>query len=169
VNHSDVGVILLAEDDEVAVLLTRRAFAKAGLINPVHVVSDGEEAIAYLSGTGKYANRCEYPLPILLLLDLKMPRKGGLEVLEWIRQQPSLSALRVIVLTTSDLVQDVNRAYQLGANSYIVKPVDMEQFVRVSQAVKGYWLWMNKAPEIARPDSYEPTQPEHGQNSSSLS
>jgi CheY-like chemotaxis protein len=169
VNSSDVGVILLAEDDEVAVLLTRRAFEKAGLLNPLHVVYDGDEAIAYLSGTGKYANRSEYPLPILLLLDLRMPRKSGLDVLEWIRQQPSLSALRIIVLTTSDLSQDVNRAYQLGANSYIVKPVDMEQLVRVSQAVKGYWLWMNKAPEVSRPSSSEPPRREPGQNSSSLS
>src|SRR5262249_30561680 len=116
----------------------------------------------------KYANRCEYPLPILLLLDLKMPRKGGLEVLESLRQQPSRSALRVIVLTTSDLAQDVNRAYQLGANSYMVKPVDMEQFVRVSQAMKGYWLWMNKAPEVERPETSEPPGPEPGENSSSM-
>src|SRR5438477_3383302 len=88
------GVILLAEDAEDQVVLVRRAFAKAQLLNPVHVVPNGEEAIAYLQGTGKYANRDEYPLPCLLLLDLKMPRKNGFEVLEWIRQQPGLSALR---------------------------------------------------------------------------
>src|ERR1041385_2090392 len=75
---SDHGLILLAEDNETDVLLTRRAFAKANLLNPLHVVSDGEEAIAYLSGEGKYANRSEYPLPDLLLLDLKMPNKNGL-------------------------------------------------------------------------------------------
>jgi len=157
---SELGVILLAEDNETDVLLTRRAFAKIGLINPLHVVSDGEETIAYLSGEGKYCNRSEYPLPVLLLLDLKMPRKSGLEVLAWIRQQPSLRALRVIVLTTSELFRDVNEAYQLGANSYIVKPVDLDQFVRVSQALKGYWLWMSETPQISRPEATEREQPE---------
>src|SRR5690242_9739823 len=103
-----VGVILLAEDSETDVLLTRRAFAKANLLNPLHVVSDGEEAIAYLAGEGRYANRAEYPLPELLLLDLKMPKKNGLEVLQWVRDQPGLRGLRIVVLTTSDLAQDVN-------------------------------------------------------------
>jgi CheY-like chemotaxis protein len=153
---SELGVILLAEDNETDVLLTRRAFKKVGLLNPLQVVSDGDEAIAYLSGTGKYANRAEYPLPVLLLLDLKMPKKNGLEVLEWVRQQPSLRALRVIVLTTSDLYRDVNRAYELGANSYIVKPVEMEQFLRVSETLRGYWLWMSETPQISRPESGEP-------------
>ncbi len=147
----DLGVILLAEDNEVDVLLTRRAFAKAGLLNPLHVVSDGDEAIAYLSGVEKYSNRAEYPLPVLMLLDIKMPRKNGLEVLRWIREQPGLRALRVIMLTTSDLHQDVNLAYQLGANSYLLKPVNFEHFVRISETLKGYWLWMSEAPEISRP------------------
>jgi CheY-like chemotaxis protein len=148
----DLGVILLAEDNEVDVLLTRRAFAKAGLLNPLHVVPDGQEAIAYLCGAGKYSNRAEYPLPVLMLLDLKMPKKNGLEVLQWVREQPGLRALRVIVLTTSDLFLDVNRAYQLGANSYLVKPIEFDHFVRISETLKGYWLWMSKAPEISRPD-----------------
>jgi len=152
---SELGVILLAEDNETDVLLTRRAFKKVGLLNPLHVVSDGELAIEYLSGTGKYSNRAEYPLPVLLLLDLKMPRKNGLEVLEWVRQQPTLRALRIVVLTTSQLFKDVNRAYELGANSYIVKPVEMEQFLRVSETLRGYWLWMNETPEISRPDAIQ--------------
>src|ERR1051326_7062364 len=117
----DNSVILLAEDREDDVLLIRRAFNKANLLNPLHVVQDGEEAIAYLKGEGQYANRAEYPLPSLLLLDLKMPRKNGFEVLQWIRQQPSLSALRVVVLTSSSEIQDVNMAYRLGSNSFLVK------------------------------------------------
>ena len=157
---SELGVILLAEDNETDVLLTRRAFKKVGLLNPMQVVSDGEEAIAYLSGTGKYANRAEYPLPVLLLLDLKMPKKNGLEVLEWVRQQPTLRALRIVVLTTSDLYRDVNRAYELGANSYIVKPVEMEQFLRVSETLRGYWLWMSETPQISRPDAVEAARTE---------
>jgi CheY-like chemotaxis protein len=147
----DSGVILLAEDREDDIVLIRKAFSKASFLNPLHVVRDGEEAIAYLSGTGHYANRPEYPLPELLLLDLKMPKVDGFEVLSWIRRQPDLAALRVVVLTSSDRIQDVNRAYQLGANSFLVKPVDFEHFVEVTKALKGYWLWMTKAPQISRP------------------
>ena len=146
----ECGVILLAEDREDDVLLLQKAFAKANLLNPVHIVRDGVEVVAYLTGEGKYANRAEFPLPDLLLLDLAMPKLNGFEVLTWIRQQPLLRALRVVVLTSSDRIQDVNLAYQLGANSFIVKPMDFEQFVEVSRAVKGYWLWLSKAPEVLR-------------------
>jgi len=162
---SDQAVILLAEDNEVDVLLIRRAFAKAALLNPLHVVSDGEEAIKYLKGEGPYSQRAEYPLPDLLLLDLKMPNKNGLEVLRWIREQPTLSGLRVVMLTSSDQARYVNLAYQLGANSYLVKPVEFEHFVRISQVLKGYWLWMAKTPEISRPEEAKETQgvdPGHG-------
>jgi len=144
------ALILLAEDEEDHVALIRRAFKQAHLVNPLHAVHDGEETIEYLKGEGKYANRAEYPLPALLLLDLKMPRQNGFEVLKWIRQQPGLSSLRVIVLTGSDDLRDVNRAYQLGANSFLVKPADFEQFVSVIQALQGYWVWMSQAPEISR-------------------
>ena len=144
-------VILLAEDNEDHALLTRRAFKQAGLVNPLFVVQDGEETIAYLNGDGRFANRSEYPLPTLLLLDLKMPKRNGFEVLEWLRGQPSLAALRVVVLTTSDQIHDVNRAYQLGANSFLTKPVDFRDFVQLSSAIKGYWLWMSRAPELERP------------------
>ncbi|SRR6266404_3247719 len=147
----DQAVILLAEDNETDIILTRKAFAKAKLLNPLHVVRDGVEVIAYLKGEAQYSNRAEYPLPDLLLLDLKMPHKNGLEVLEWIRQQPTLRGLRVVVLTCSDQARDVNMAYQLGANSFLVKPVDFEQFVRVSEVLKGYWLWIAETPEISRP------------------
>ena len=149
----DQSLILLAEDSETDVLMTLRAFAKANLLNPVQVVSDGQEAIDYIKGEGKYSNRTEYPLPELVLLDLNMPRKNGFEVLRWIREQPAFRGLRVVVLTASDQIRDVNLAYQLGANSFLVKPVDFENFVQVSQAVKGHWLWMSRAPEISRPEA----------------
>jgi CheY-like chemotaxis protein len=145
------AVILLAEDDENQIVLIRRVFKQAHLVNPLHVVSNGEEAIAYLKGEGQYANRAEYPLPALLLLDLKMPRKNGFEVLKWIREQPTLRGLRIIVLTSSEDMADVNRAYQLGANSFLVKPGDFEKFVSVIQTLQGYWLWISEAPEISRP------------------
>jgi len=145
------GVILLAEDTEDDAILLRRAFAKAHFANPLHVVTSGDDAISYLQGEGKYANRFEYPLPSLLLLDLRMPGKDGFEVLQWIRQQPSLSALRVVVLTGSENISDVNRAYSLGANSFLVKPVAFPHFVEMTQALKGYWIWMSREPEITRP------------------
>jgi CheY-like chemotaxis protein len=144
-------LILLAEDREDEVLLTRRAFRQANVLNPLQVVPDGEEAIAYLEGNGKYANREEYPLPGLLLLDLKMPRKDGFEVLHWIRHHPQLRPLRVVVLTSSDHTSDVNRAYELGANSFLVKPVSFRQFVEMTQALHTYWRWTEE-PQISRPE-----------------
>ena|SRR5947208_2340555 len=146
----DTAVILLAEDDEEHIALVLRAFKRASLLNPVHIVRHGEEAIAYLKGEDKYANRAEYPLPALLLLDLRMPRKNGFEVLKWIRQDPGVCNLRVVVLSTSEDMQDVNRAYTLGANSFLVKPAEFEQFVSVLHALQGYWLWMNEPPEVFR-------------------
>jgi CheY-like chemotaxis protein len=144
-------IILLAEDEEDHVVLIRRAFAKSGLSNPLYVVRDGEEAIAYLKGEGPFASRDEYPLPTLLLLDLKMPRKDGFEVLEWIRREPGLKRLQVVVLTSSEDIRDVNRAYDLGANSFLVKPMNMQDFMRLTEAVHGYWLWLTRAPEVERP------------------
>jgi CheY-like chemotaxis protein len=144
------AVILLAEDREDDIILIKRAFAKGELRNPLFVVRDGEEAISYLSGTGKYSNRAEYPLPDLLLLDLKMPRVDGFEVLKWVRQQPGFSALRVVVLTASDQIRDVNTAYRLGANSFLVKPTDFENVVEMAKTLRSYWLQMSKAPDISR-------------------
>ena len=144
-------VILLAEDSEDHVFIFRRAVRQAGLATPLHVVSDGEEAIKYMEGAGKYRNRSEYPLPDLLLLDLKMPRKNGFEVLKWIRAQPSLATLRVVVLTTSDRIQDVNEAYRLGANSFLVKPLEFAEFQNMLIALHQYWMALSKTPEISRP------------------
>jgi CheY-like chemotaxis protein len=141
-------LILIAEDDEDHVFLLKRALQKGAVLNPIFVVHDGSEAINYLKGEGKYADRYEYPLPSLLLLDLKMPEKNGFEVLEWIRQQPGLRRLRVVVLTTSDEPSDIDRAYDLGANSFMVKPLQKEQFFGLTEAIKGYWLWMSATPHL---------------------
>jgi CheY-like chemotaxis protein len=152
----DCDVILLAEDNEDHVMLIRRAFRQSGLVNPIHAVADGEQAIAYLKGEGRYSNRVEYPLPCLLLLDLKMPNKNGFEVLEWLRNQPAFAALRVVVLTTSGEMRDINRAYQMGANSFLTKPVDFRDFVQLTSAIKGYWIWLSRAPELERPEPASP-------------
>jgi CheY-like chemotaxis protein len=148
---SDHGVILLAEDREDDVFLIHRAFEKGGIDNPLYVVRNGEDAIRYLEGVGRFVNRAEYPLPDLLLLDLKMPGTDGFEVLRWIKQQPRLSSLRIIVLTASSHLQDVNLAYQLGANSFMVKPFDFENTLELAKLITEYWLRKSKTPEISRP------------------
>src|SRR5215468_4934526 len=108
----DEAVILLVEDREDDIILIKKAFQEARLVNPVQTVRNGEEAIDYLNGAGKYRNRAEFPLPELVLLDLKMPRIDGFEVLRWVRAQSSLKALRIVVLTSSDRINDVTLAYQ---------------------------------------------------------
>jgi CheY-like chemotaxis protein len=143
--------LLLVDDNEDDVLLVRRAFAQARILNPLRIVRTGEEAVEYISGTGRYANRAEYPLPGVVLLDLKMPGMSGFDVLRWIRLQPGFGSLRVVVLTSSQDIRDVSAAYQLGANSFLVKPVDFERLVEISQALNGYWLWMDRSPEVERP------------------
>src|SRR5882724_8819584 len=140
----DQAVILLAEDREDDIALIRKAFAKAFVQNPLYVVRDGDEAVAYLKGEGRYFNRDEYPLPDLLLLDLKMPRLDGFEVLRWIRQEAGMDSLRIIVLTSSESMADVNTAYQLGANSFLVKPLEFERFVETSKMFSRYWLNLDK-------------------------
>ncbi len=138
--------ILLAEDDPNDVLLIQRAFQKAGMKSVLKVVRDGEQAIEYLSGRGQYANRDRYPLPYLLLLDLKMPGTDGFEVMQWLRGVPDLRRLLVVVLTSSNLQADVDRAYELGANSYLVKPVEFEEMVNLIQRFESYWTELNRTP-----------------------
>jgi len=142
------GVILLAEDDPNDVLLVQRAFQRTPVANPLQVVRDGEEALAYLSGQAPFADRERHPLPVLMLMDLKMPRKSGLEVLEWVRQQPGLKRLPIIVLTSSNQSPDINRAYELGANSYLVKPAGFDSLLGLVKNVDMYWLILNEKPEL---------------------
>ena len=132
--------ILLAEDSENDIIMLRRAARHARFTNPISIVNDGEEVIAYLQGDGKYADRRRYPLPGLLLLDLKMPRKNGFEVLQWLREQPQFTGLQVVVLSSSDEIRDINRAYELGANSFVVKPMFFSEFVGMLEALHSYCL-----------------------------
>ena len=148
---SDTCLILVVEDREDDILVMRKAFQRAAVPNPVCFMRDGEEAIAYLSGEGKFANRDEYPLPVLVLLDLKLPRKDGFEVLAWIRRQPGLRALPVVVLTSSSEIRDVNRAYSLGANSFFVKELDFQGTVDLGKLLQIYWLDKALTPESSRP------------------
>jgi len=132
-------IILLAEDREDDVILIQRAFKKAGFVVPLKIVRDGEEAIHYLSGVRQYADRNLYPLPSLFLLDLKLPLKDGFEVLRWMKEQPELKHIPVIVLTLSNRIRDVNQAYALGAYSFLIKTTDFEDASAFSQSLAYYW------------------------------
>jgi CheY-like chemotaxis protein len=136
--------ILIAEDNDSDLLLLRRSLKFAGVPCSVHAVRDGEEAIAYLSGQGNYANRAEFPLPSLVLLDLKMPNKGGFEVLRWIRNHPTLCRLPVLMLTVSNQIADINRAYAMGANSFINKSLDYQSTKDLVSSIRDFWLTLNQ-------------------------
>jgi len=138
--------LLVVEDDANDRFLIERAFRSAQIANPLQMVTDGDEAIAYLSGQGKYANRATHPLPILVLLDLKLPRRSGIEVLSWIRAHSKFATLPVVVLTSSPDGSDVRRAYEAGANSYLVKPVAFEGLHRMIESVGLFWLVLSRLP-----------------------
>lgn len=138
-------VILLVEDNPDDVLLTRRAIKKAGMHVSLAVVSDGDAAVAYLEGTGAYADRRAFPLPELVLLDLKLPRRSGLEVLRWMRGHPVVAMVPVVVLTSSAEDADIRQAYERGANSYLQKPVAFNELVRMLGVLSLYWFDINLA------------------------
>lgn len=142
--------ILLVEDSSDDVVLIRRALTKVNLANPLQVVEDGEQAEAYLAGRDAYADRDRFPLPALMLLDLKLPRRSGFEVLAWLRQQPGLRRLPVIVLTSSREPADVQRAYDLGANSYLVKPGPFDALLEMLRGLNLYWLILSEKPELGQ-------------------
>jgi CheY-like chemotaxis protein len=139
------ATILLVEDDPTDTILIRRALARAGIMNHLQVVADGDAAVAYLAGDPPY-ERAKNPLPSLVLLDLKLPRRSGLEVLEWMRQQPGLRRVPVIVLTSSSEHQDVRVAYDHGACGYLVKPSSFAKLIEVMESVRSYWIARNVYP-----------------------
>lgn len=132
--------ILLAEDDENDIFLMGRAFDRAGIPNPLYVVHNGQEAIDYLSGTGTYAQRKRYPLPGMMLLDLKMPWMDGFDVLKWLRTQHHFDNLPVVVLTSSKLQSDIDKTREMGVYDYRVKPQNFEGLVRLLDDVRNCWL-----------------------------
>jgi CheY-like chemotaxis protein len=140
--------VLLAEDDENDFFFMERSFKQAQIANPLIRVRDGEEAMEYLRGDGIYADREKFPLPAIMLLDLKMPRRNGFEVISWLRSQPGLKRLPLVVLTSSREDPDINRAYELGANTYLVKPVKFEGLVEMMKALNFYWFMLSEKPTI---------------------
>lgn len=139
--------ILLVEDDPSDVFRIQRAFRKANITSPLQVVIDGEQAIHYLSGQDPYHDRESYPLPILVLLDLKLPRRSGFDVLTWLRKESDMKYLPVVVLTSSDQQSDIDQAYAAGANSYLAKPPSPATLLEMVRAIELYWLIFNRSPK----------------------
>ena len=136
--------LLLVEDNEDDAFFMRQAVRDADIVNPLIHVEDGQQAVDYLAGTGRFADRGKNPLPLAVFLDLKLPIKSGHQVLEWIRAQPHFAKLIIIVLTSSNEPVDLNRSYQLGANSFVVKPPTSVQLLELAESFKLWWLRHNR-------------------------
>jgi CheY-like chemotaxis protein len=134
-------VILLVDDNPHDVVLIRLAFRKVGIIDTIHLVKDGAEAMRYINGDGIYADRRIFPPPTLVLLDLKMPGANGFEVLKWIRSREAFDSLVVVVMSGSRDDGDIQQAYDLGANSYLTKPTKFEDLVKMMESLKDYQSW----------------------------
>jgi CheY-like chemotaxis protein len=134
-------VILLVDDNPHDVVLIRLAFRRVGIIDTIQLVKDGTEAMRYVNGDGPYADRHQFPPPTLILLDLKMPQTSGFDVLKWIREQTLLASVVVVVMSGSKNDEDIERAYSLGANSYLVKPTKFEDMVKMMESLKEYTAW----------------------------
>lgn len=140
--------ILLVEDNRDDELLTLRALRKNNMVKDVIVVRDGEQALDYLFGRGEYAGRDIRDVPRMVLLDLKLPKLNGIEVLKQIRGKAETRYIPVVMLTTSDENKDITASYNNSANSYICKPVDFEQFIEAIRQLGSYWLGLNKTPML---------------------
>jgi CheY-like chemotaxis protein len=141
--------VLLVEDDLNDIFLVKRAFKIAQIENPLQIVTDGQEAINYLKGDGKYANRETYPLPKLLVMDIKMPRRTGFEVLQWVKGNGGpMRRIPIVIVSSSSNPSDINRAYELGANAYMVKPMDYRAVEHLFNAITQYWGLECAKPEL---------------------
>jgi CheY-like chemotaxis protein len=136
----ELFTILVAEDDPNDVMLLEMAIRMNGVKSPVNVVRDGEEAIEYLEGRGQYSDREKFPLPSVIISDVKMPRRNGLEVVEWVRQHPACSITPILMLSGSRIQHDVLNAYKLGANSYFTKPSTLEELCELLRLALDYWI-----------------------------
>jgi CheY-like chemotaxis protein len=143
------GPVLLVEDDISDYRLIQRAFAKIRPSVPMIRLSHGDDAVAYLAGDAPYENRSLHPFPCVILLDIKLPRRSGFEVLEWIRNQKStLKRVPIIMLTSSNHHVDVNKAYELGVNSYLVKPSNNSELEQLVSTFRSYWVELNQGPTV---------------------
>jgi CheY-like chemotaxis protein len=156
--------VLLAEDDPNDVYFLKHAFKEAGIQNPLLTVADGQEAIDYLSETGKFSDRKQFPFPGLLILDLKMPRKTGLDVLQWLRKEDELRCLPAIMLSSSAHPTEVEKAYRLGVNAFVVKPPGISERAELARMIKDFWLKLNEPPLICT-DGLKSTRKAHPEKS----
>jgi len=140
--------ILLVDDSADDAFFVRKALEKARMGKSCKWVEDGDEAIKYLRGEGKYTNRREFPFPTVILSDLKMPRMSGFELLRWVREHPECAVIPTILFTSSAVVEDVVEAYRLGANAYMVKPSQPEEFVDILRVTCDYWTRCEKPPPL---------------------
>ncbi len=138
--------ILLAEDDDNDVLLIRRTLEKSRISNPLQVVCDGEEVLGYLAGEGHFADRQSHPFPVLMLLDLKLPKKSGFEIIEAVRRHPQWCSLPIVAFVSSKGHPDIERARNLGANACLVKPPTFEALVEVLKSLDAQWAIVGKRP-----------------------
>jgi CheY-like chemotaxis protein len=142
--------VLLVDNSANDRLLMQTVFKRVGFVQPLRYAVDGEDAIAYLRGDGAYADRSQFPLPTTMLLDLNMPKKNGFEVLDWVRQQPNLRRLRVYVLSASSRTEDIERAYDLGANAYLLKPSNLAGLTHLANTLVA-WLQVSQVPPLGDP------------------
>lgn len=140
--------LLVVEDDENDIFFVERIFRQIGARCTLQFARDGVEAIDYLSGKGKFGDRSKYALPTIILMDLKMPRKSGFEVLEWMQKQPEIKLIPTVIITSSTLQDDVTRAYRLGANAVMNKPVDKESLMQMLKTFHIYWTDFVEMPEV---------------------
>jgi CheY-like chemotaxis protein len=140
--------ILPVEDESSDAALLLRGFEKAKVLNPIIHLTNGDEALGYLAGVRQYADRRKYPLPALILLDLKLPGMTGIQLLQWMRVQGEIKRIPVVVLTSNDDPDTINAAYDLGANSYLVKPGNNAEIARMVEAIQRYWVKLNEPPQL---------------------
>jgi CheY-like chemotaxis protein len=156
---TDDPVVLLVDDSSNDALLMRTVFERAGFLHPLNFARNGDDAIAYLRGDGRYGNRKLFPLPTTVLMDLNMPGKNGFEVLDWIRCQPQLRRLRVYILSASSRSEDIERAYDLGANSYLVKPGNFDGLLHLANCLIAWLKLSHFAPTPPAHDDFETLSP----------
>lgn len=147
-------IVLLVDDSANDSFLMRHAFERAGFVQPLRFASSGDDAIAYLRGEGRYRDRKLFPLPTTVLMDLNMPGKSGFEVLDWIRHQPQLRRLRVYILSASSRPEDIERAYDLGVNSYLVKPSNLGGLLHLAQCLIAWLKLSHFAPPTDSDDDF---------------
>ena len=144
--------ILIVDDDENDIFFVKRAFTEINVHCTFQVMKNGQDTIDYLSGIGEYANRRKYPLPMMILMDLKMPIMDGFQVLIWLRARDGIKVIPTVVFSSSDMPQDITRAYELGANSFMTKSVTYDGLLIKLQTLSQYWLEHCKHPQVADPD-----------------